>query len=324
MSYQDVANTLSRDGLILLDGGVGTELERRGVAMDANAWCGVAAADNGAVLEEIHLDYIHAGAQIITANTYASSRLMLEPAGFGDRFEEINRAAISAALRARDRSENRNVLIAGSLSHMCPMVGGTSHPDASGIPPEPVIEEALTELALFMRAEGCDLIILEMMYDPARMGPAFRAASACGLPVWAGFSARRGKAGLDREDLGKAGEVLGFGPHEDVPFQQIVETLEAFKVDAAGIMHTPSDLIGDAIALLRDHYAGPLMAYPDSGYFKMPQWQFEDVISPADFAEYASDWRETGVQIIGGCCGLSPEHISAVRDRFHAHDGQPG
>lgn len=310
MGYQDVANTLSKDGIVLLDGGVGTELERRGVAMDPNAWCGVAALENTSVLEQIHSDYIGAGAQIITANTYASSRLMLEPAGFGDRFEEINRAAISAALRARDRSENRNVLIAGSLSHMCPMVGGTAQPDESGIPSESAIEDALSELALFMREEGCDLIILEMMYDPARMGAAFRAASACGLPVWAGFSARRGQAG----------EVLGFGPQSELPFRQVVEILDEFKVDAAGVMHTPSDLIGDAIAILRERYTGPLMAYPDSGFFKMPEWQFEDVISPTDFAQFAANWRDIGVQIIGGCCGLSPDHIAAARSKLNSRD----
>ncbi len=55
------------------------------------------------------------------------------------------------------------------------------------------------------------------------------------------------------------------------------------------------------------------MAYPDSGYFKMPHWQFENVIAPQAFLDYARQWIDQGAQIVGGCCGLSPEHIAALR-----------
>jgi methionine synthase I (cobalamin-dependent) len=55
------------------------------------------------------------------------------------------------------------------------------------------------------------------------------------------------------------------------------------------------------------------MAYPDSGYFKMPNWQFENILTPEGFLDYARTWVTSGVQIIGGCCGLSPEHIEAIR-----------
>ena len=54
------------------------------------------------------------------------------------------------------------------------------------------------------------------------------------------------------------------------------------------------------------------MAYPDSGYFKMPAWQFDAIIPPSDFRRFADEWVASGVQIIGGCCGLSPEHIQAI------------
>ncbi len=270
--------------------------------MNPDAWCGPASLDNAGILEAIHRDYIAAGADIITANTYASSRLMLEPAGFADRFEEINRTAVQAAHRAREASGRADVLVAGSLSHMCPVVGGTSQPDQTRIPPQAVLTEALTELADLFRREGCDLILLEMMYDPGRMGPPFEAAVKTGLPVWAGFSARRGGDG----------EVLSFLPEPDVPFQDLAAVLQDFDVAAAGVMHTPSNLIGDAVDALRGRFAGPLMAYPDSGYFEMPRWQFKDIIPPNEFRRFASDWVEAGVQIIGGCCGLSPEHIAAV------------
>jgi homocysteine S-methyltransferase len=270
--------------------------------MDPRAWCGPASLNNVEVLERIHRDYIAAGADIITANTYASSRLMLGAAGLADRFHDINRIAIEAARRARDASGQGDVLIAGSLSHMCPIVGGTAQPDPNRAPSEADMADAFEELGVLLRDEGCELILLEMMYDPARIGPAFRAATATGLPVWAGFSARRG------ED----GHVLSYASEREIPFHDLLRVLEDFEVQAAGVMHTQSNVVGDALDTLRGVFAGTLMAYPDSGYFKMPQWQFEEVIPPAELLRFATDWVQRGAQVVGGCCGLSPEHIAAL------------
>lgn len=288
--------------LTILDGGTGTELERRGVPMDPQAWCGRASLGNADVLTAIHLDYIAAGADIITANTYASSRLMLEAAGAADDFVEINRTAVSAALRARRESGRNDVLVAGSLSHMCPMQGGTADPDLTREPPDDEMAAAFTELANLLRDEGCDLILLEMMYYPQRIPHAIAAATATGLPVWAGFSAR----------LGANGDVVSFAPESEIPFRELTRFLDGHDIAAAGVMHTPSNVIGPAIELLRQDFDGMLYAYPDSGFFRMPNWQFEDVIPPAEFQEYAREWQAAGVQAIGGCCGLSPEHIAVL------------
>ena len=56
------------------------------------------------------------------------------------------------------------------------------------------------------------------------------------------------------------------------------------------------------------------MAYPDSGYFKSPNWQFSEIISPEDLAIFASEWIKSGVNIVGGCCGLGPKHTKALSD----------
>ena len=300
MGYAEIERRLGAGGVVILDGGTGTELELRGVPMDAEAWCGVASLEHLETLEAVHRDYIAAGADIVTANTYASSRLMLEPAGLGDRVAEINRAAIAAAKRAAGARDG--IAVAGSLSHMIPMAGGTAAPDLARAPGPEEREAAFRELTALHRAEGCDLILLEMMYDPERMPAAFAAATATGLPVWAGFSARRGADGA----------VLSFAPHLDIPFREVVAVLADFEVQAAGIMHTPSDVVGDALDILREVFDGPMTAYPDSGYFKMPKWQFEAIISPAELVGFAEGWIAQGAQAVGGCCGLSPHHIAAL------------
>jgi len=303
MDYAGMQRRLDAGDVILLDGGTGTELQRRGARMDPGAWCGPASLESGDILERVHRDYIDAGADVITANTYASSRLMLEPAGYDERFAEINRAAVDAAHRARETSRRSDVLIGGSLSHMAPFVPDSAQPDSGRAPSATAMAQAFAELAGFLRDGGCDLILLEMMYYPERMRFAFEAALATGLPVWAGFSARRGDDG----------RLLSFAPERDVPFEELVGILADYDVAAAGVMHTRSDLVGEGLDIVRRHFGGPTLAYPDCGHFRMPEWQFEETISPGDFLRYASDWVADGTQIVGGCCGLSPEHIDALR-----------
>jgi S-methylmethionine-dependent homocysteine/selenocysteine methylase len=306
VSYASLEHRLQHGDIVLLDGGTGSELEKRGAAMNAEAWCGLATLENTDILEAVHRDYIAAGSDIITANTYASSRLMLEPAGYADRFEEINRLAVAAAQRARDSSGRNDVLVAGSLSQMCPMAADSDRPDLDREPPADVMRAAFHELAALLRDAGCDVILLEMMFYPWRIRLALEAAVATGLPVWAGFSVRRDQAG----------NVVSFAPEQSIPFGDLLETLHGFDVQAAGLMHSAANVIGDATAILRRQYDGPLMAYPDSGYFRMPHWQFEDVIEPEALVGFARSWAADGVQILGGCCGLSPQHIAALRDEF--------
>jgi S-methylmethionine-dependent homocysteine/selenocysteine methylase len=311
MSYATIDQRLSDGSIVLLDGGTGTELEKRGAKMHPRAWCGPATLDNVEILEGVHRDYIAAGADVITANTYASSRLMLAPAGFGDRFEQINRTAVAAAQRAVAASGRQDVLVAGSLSPMCPITPDSDRPDLDQEPPVEVMRDAFHELAHLLRDAGCDLLLLEMMYYPHRLALLLEAAQASGLPVWAGFAVRR---------VGQ-GEIVGFAPEQSIPFSDILAAVDWTGVQAAGIMHSPADLTGDAIALLRQRYGGALLAYPDSGYFRMPHWQFEDIIAPEALVEFAHGWVADEVQILGGCCGLSPAHIAALHRAFR--DARP-
>jgi S-methylmethionine-dependent homocysteine/selenocysteine methylase len=302
MTYHTALAKLAAGGLLILDGATGTELERRGVPMDDEAWCATGVLSDPEALIAVHMDYIAAGADIITANTYASSRLMLEPAGLADRLEEINRKSVEAALDARRRAGAPDILVAGSLSHMIPMAANSAWGDLDRRPDAGVMAKAYRELAGVHAAAGCDLILLEMMYEPEHMALAFEAAKGSGLPVWAGTSARRGADGA----------VLAFLQHSDLAFEEVAALTGARGFPVAGVMHSSAEVTGDALAQLRGHHRGPLMAYPDSGYFEMPHWRFEDTIAPARLVEFARQWIADGVQVLGGCCGLGPEHIKAL------------
>ena len=313
MSYQDIKRRLDAGEIIVLDGGTGTELQRRGAQMDPSAWCGPASLNNSELLTQVHLDYINAGADVITANTFASSRLMLTPAGYADRVEEINRIAVDAALRARDlataKSPSRKIAVAGSLSHMVPVAAGTAKVDQARVPTNDELAHAFGELANILKASGVDHIMLEMMYEPNRVPIALNAALATGLPVWFGMSARRTPDG----------RVVTFDQHQELPLETITKLIPKTGVDVAGVMHTGAEIIGETLAAIRKHFSGPMSAYPDSGYFEMPDWRFVDVIAPDRLEDFFSSWINLGAQLIGGCCGLTVDHIHAASRSAHSH-----
>ena len=300
-AYDRLMARLRVGEVVILDGATGTELQARGARMDARAWCAPATLGNERLLVEIHADYIAAGADVVTANTFAASTIMLGAAGLADRAEEIVARAVAAAQAARAAS-GRDVVVAGSLSHMMPIAGGLATPDLGPLPSESAMAESFHLLAGQLKSAGCELIILEMMYHPVRTPLAVQAALTTGLPVWFGASARRGRDG----------RVLSSHTHSDVLLADIAKLIPTRGVDVAGVMHTGADVIADALLVVREHFAGPLMAYPDSGYFEMPDWKFVNVITPERFEQFCRAWIAAGVQVIGGCRGLGVEHIRAA------------
>ena len=218
-----------------------------------------------------------------------------------------------AALHARELAPaGRDVVVAGSLSHMVPVSEGTADVDLASVPSDETCLAAFREVAGILRAAGVDLIVLEMMYHPGRTLLALEAALATGLPVWFGASARRGADG----------RVLSFHHADDLPFEDVAALVPAHGVDVAGCMHTSVEVLGAANAILARQFAGPLSAYPDSGYFEMPDWRFVDTIEPARLEELFGTWIAGGARVIGGCCGLTVEHVRAAARARDTHRGK--
>ena len=111
------------------DGGTGSELRRRGYALDPLAWSAPAALTDFELLRSIQSDYIAAGADVISTNTFAATRFVLEAAGLGDRRVEVVERAVAAAREARATS-GRDVVIAGSMSCLPPRGDPRAYPDA--------------------------------------------------------------------------------------------------------------------------------------------------------------------------------------------------
>ena len=302
MGHQYVADKLRHNEFVRLDGATGTELERRGVPMDADAWCGPSVAEHGEILCNVHKEYLNLGCDVITANTFASGPSMLRAAGQEQNHSFLIERAVAIAREATVECDREHTAaVAGSMSHMIPVMAGTDAVDPTLGDVPPGFEDDCEQHASALLAAGVDMIFLEMMYHPDRAAIATSAACATGLPVWFGLSVREGSHG---------GPIL-FDQHAERPVSEIFHLIDD-RVEAVGIMHSRADLIEPALAEIRIHWSGPVAVYPDSGHFEMPNWNFNDVMAPSVFADYAQRWWDLGCLAIGGCCGLGPSHIELL------------
>jgi S-methylmethionine-dependent homocysteine/selenocysteine methylase len=292
-----INDRLVQGRVVLIDGGMGSELEARGVPMDGAAWCGVANLGHDQVVRTIHEDYIRAGADIVIANTFAASREPLTAAGVGDRVEEANRRAVRAAMEARENVADRPIAIAGSMSHAAALdTHGKLRPDAT---PDSLLR-SYREQASILADAGVDFLALEMIGSREYGAPALQAAFETGLPVWLGVS-------LARPVEGSLTSIF----HADVDFGELVRSLVTQNLWAVTVMHTDVSNVDPALDAVRRQWEGNVGVYPHVGRWQPPNWIFAD-ISADEFAEKAQRWVARGIQFIGGCCGIGPRHIGRL------------
>jgi len=296
-------------GLVIIDGGTGSQLQAEGVPMDHVAWSARANLEQPDVVQRVHEEYIRAGAEVIIANTYAASRAALKPAGLGDRVAEANRSAVRAALRAREAAATGPVAVAGSMSSFSPIDMDAEALDRPH--PGPTAEDArfpsladFREQAGLLAEGGVDLIALEMINAQSYGRAAVAAAAETGLPVWLGVSPFRLEDGslVGLPDLG-----------DGESFEDLLSALIDPAPAAVTVMHAEPEVTLDAIEIIRRHFAGPIGVYAETGDWQPPNWVFNG-LTPDEYLQQAITWADRGAQLIGGCCGTGPQHIRALAE----------
>jgi S-methylmethionine-dependent homocysteine/selenocysteine methylase len=281
-------------GLVVIDGGMGSELEAQGAAMDHDAWSGLVNVEDPGLVRRVHEDYVRAGADVLITNTFMSGLGPLERAGRPEAFADANRNAVRAA-RAAAGDADREIVVAGSVSVTqlgAPQVAGDEHR---------CLRDGYLRQIELLAAEGVDLIALEMVDHPRYAEPAVEAALGCGLPLWLGLCVHS-----DEQDGAAAPQAAATREH-----RQVLSLAGGDPFDAVCVMHTDIEDVDDVLALVRESWSGPLGVYPHHGVWIRPSWRFAPL--PAGrFAALARVWRDAGVGMIGGCCGIGPAQIAAV------------
>ena len=308
----DLTTRLEKKEIILLDGGIGTELERLGAPMDHDVWCAVALQSHPHLVKEVHRSYLNAGADVITVNSYAATRIALRNAGMEEKFGEWNRLAVQLAKEALAECDpDRAVYVAGSVSTFASSSRfGHSWKNGTGD-----LKLWFREQAELLVESGVDLLLIETLASESSvMSAAVEAASDFDVPIWAALSCARdrktGELSLGVEESSSQSQTF-YAYHE--PFDLALDKLATQGgYSALLVMHSEVDVTQPAVRSLSNKYKGPVGAYPNAGYWQRPEWIFVDQISPDDYVAKARAWVDEGAQIIGGCCGIGPEHIRAL------------
>ena len=294
---------LENGEVVLLDGAIGTELQAMGVPMDQASWCGKALSTHPDTIRQLHEDYIKAGAEIITANTFSSARHNLAATGLGDKTRELNALAVKLAMEARDTvAAAKAVYVAGSMSTY-----GTTR--GTLVSPQPSTDEAednYKEQGEILAEAGADLLMLEMMTEIEQATMCLQGALSTGLPVWIGFSV----------ETSETGELTMFENPQNTAFIEGLETLISLGGSVVTVMHSEIKDTTPGLKVVQEKWVGPVGSYPNSGRWTRPDWVFDNLLSPEDYLRECKGWVEMGVQIIGGCCGIGREHIALLAERL--------
>ncbi len=302
---------LGRGDLLVLDGAIGSEVERLGARMDAIAWCGLANRDHPDIVRQVHAEYLRAGANIVTANTFATCRHVIAANGDGDACRSVTASGVQLCREAIDEvGADRPVAVAGSMSNQVAWIPGTLSPDPAHAPTPETEAANYREHAEVLAEAGADLLLLEMMQDVDHASRLVEAASTVGLPLWIGISCSitpNGEAVAWDQHLEEPAHHLDPSQPSQrrrLPLSRVVEAMLDCHPQVMGIMHSRSTSVQTGLDAIRERWSGPLMAYPESTN--------HHAVDPATFAKHCQTWADSGVQIIGGCCGTTIDHIRTM------------
>ena len=315
--YSHLKERLDNNEVIILDGAIGTELQAMGVPMHPIAWCGEALYTQPYVVRLMHERYIHAGADIISTDTFSTLRHVLEASGYGDYVREINLRSVYLAQEARERAAGgRPVYIAGVMGNFG--VGrraSTGRLWGGSFNGYELTNEQATEyyeeLADILAEGGVDFFLLENLGNQDHRILALRAAKRTGLPVWMGFTgARHGDT--------RPGAMSDRKYHDMTVEKGLDEVIAEGGVDAVGVLHSQMPEQTPAVEYLANHFDGPITSYPDAGRkdYTIPHLNrsVPNEYSVEMFVDEAKRWVDMGTQVIGGCCGYGLDYIKPLKD----------
>ena len=299
----------------VLDGGLATELEKRGHDISGKLWSAQVLLEDPGAIEQLHYDYLRSGADIIITSSYQLTFQGMKEAGYThEQAEDAFERSVLVAVNARDRylaelgedlPEAHIPLIAASIGPYGAYLADGSEYTGNYLLGPP--DEFLVELYRFhtprfelLAKSEVDLIAFETIPSSGESAVLDTVRRDYhDIPVWFSYACRSDKQISDSADIELIAEPLGDNPK---------------NVIAIGVNCTAPRFINGLLAEVRTNWAGPMLAYPNSGEgwdAERRCWIGEN--DAEHFAKHAREWIKAGANIIGGCCRTGPEHIAQLR-----------
>ena len=316
---------------IFIDGGTGSEIERLGGKMNS-AWGATTNLTSPEIVIKVHENFINAGCDIITTNTFASCRHTLDGPGYSENTLQINKAAVNLAKTAIKNVGKKNIIIAGCMSNFFALAKNEYRPDPKFVPSLKEEEKNYREMAKILVGEGVDFLILEMLLDIEHSKILLNVALETGLPVWVGLSCCVNK--FNNEVVGRNYSVERIESliydkktaldkpkllpeNRVIPLVDIIKSLTSIGGDVYGIMHSWFDDAKVGLEVLKENWSGPMMFYPEIHLFDTSTGGAIITSTEDEFSDNCSKLIDDRIKIIGGCCGVSHNHLRSLINRFN-------
>ena len=286
----DFSTFLKQEQIILLDGAIGTELDKKGLMSR-----GQNNLDAPEAVLEIHREYSRCGCDALTTNTLTMNRIYIETHNVGVSVREVNLAGAELARQAVDKSQ----YVLGDISSTGQLL------EPYGTYKESQFCDTFKEQAQVLAEAGVDGFIIETMFDLREALCALRACKNYSLPVIVSLAFKTetkggrtimGDSACDcAKRLTDAGaDVVGANCGDIDPAQMAV-----------------------IVSQLRSETNLSILAQPNAGKPKLIDDKTVFGMSPSEFAAGIKECIKTGAKLVGGCCGTTPRHICAIADMLH-------
>lgn len=314
MNARPWAPHLARRGVVLLDGGLATELERRGESLDGVLWSAALVESRPDAIRAVHEAFLAAGADVIIAATYQASFEGFAAAGHDHTAAAtFMRRAVALACAARDAvaGDGERPLVAASVGPYGAMLGGGAEYRGDYGVDDGVLRDFHRERLVLLADAGADLLAVETIPSDAEGRVlAGLLGETPGPPAWVCFSCRDG----ERLNDGCVVEVAA------ARFNDVA------RVGAVGVNCTDPAAIESLVRRIRDAAPGKdIVVYPNrGGHWDASRREWGEGVADARFIELAPRWYDAGARLIGGCCRTTPELIAILGSRLDRRDRRAG
>jgi homocysteine S-methyltransferase len=305
--FNPIAEYLALRPLLVLDGALATELERRGADLVDPLWSAKILIEQPQMIRAVHLDYFKAGADVATTATYQATFEGFARRGIAHaEAAQLMRDAVALAAAARNefwsapanRAARLRPLIAASVGPYGAMLGnGAEYRGHYAVSDQALAAFHRPRLEVLAQS-GADLLACETI--PCLREALVLARLLADFPsitAWVSFSCRDGAHNCEDDEIARCAAAL-----QECP-----------QVAAVGVNCTAPEYVGDLLLRMREGTDKPLLAYPNSGerYQALTKrWTGSQTTTP--FADMARHWYQAGARLIGGCCRTTPEDIRAI------------
>ena len=313
---KNIVERLKDGDVLLMDGGTGSEIQRRGVDVlrgattdKLKAWSATANITDADVVQQVHQDYLRVGADIIISNNFWTIPSAMDLIGLRDSWREYAEAAADNAMKAR-AAGNPQAYVAGGIA--APTMDART--DIAGSDVEQMgadaVREEFSAPAQLLAEAGADAILPEYVGYIEDCVAAVDACAEAGLPVLLGVRHVQPDGRMQYDER----------------LEDLAGALKGHPVDVVLLMCTEPESVSAGLPILRDAFEGPVGVYPNIGYNPTgpiasepqpdregPDFLLTNKYPPSRMADFAGEWKEMGAQIIGSCCASGPEHIMAMR-----------